>query len=521
MAARSAIEPRGAVASLAAFFFIFTAILLLHLPLLRLPYFWDEAGYYIPAARDFFLHHQLIPTSTLSNAHPPLPSVFLAFAWWIFGYAPIVTRIAMLVVAAAALVAVFRIAETLAHRTVAFATVACTALYPIWFVQSSLAHADLLAASFTLWALACYFRERRGAAVVLFCLAALSKETALIFPLTLIAVEIATSRSRSLRRRITAPLVLLLPLIPLAAWFGYHFLHTGFVFGNPEFLRYNVSANASPLRFLLAFAQRLWQLFGHMDMFVLTIFALIAMTWQPLRSGSVRKPAEAERPRIAIAAQLTIASIALANLVAFSLLGGALLTRYMLPVFPLIILIFVSTLWRRWIFWRIAVAVVIAAFLFALVRGPRYRYAPEDNLAYADYVRLHEDAAHFIAAHLPHASVLTAWTGTEELNKPWLGYVPQSIKTVQIEDFSADQIMLAAQDSGAYDAAFVFSTKYDPGSPLERFRFWEKHNRQFFGYHRDLPPQAIARLLGGKVVWSEHRGVQWAAVIIFPRSMNG
>ena len=25
------------------------------LPLLRLPYFWDEAGYYIPAARDLLL----------------------------------------------------------------------------------------------------------------------------------------------------------------------------------------------------------------------------------------------------------------------------------------------------------------------------------------------------------------------------------------------------------------------------------------------------------------------------------
>ena len=32
---------------------LFAALILLHLPLLRLPYFWDEAGYYIPAAWDF------------------------------------------------------------------------------------------------------------------------------------------------------------------------------------------------------------------------------------------------------------------------------------------------------------------------------------------------------------------------------------------------------------------------------------------------------------------------------------
>ena len=58
----------------AAFVFAisFAVILILHFPLLRLPYFWDEAGYYIPAARDLFLSGTLIPHSTPSNAHPPV-----------------------------------------------------------------------------------------------------------------------------------------------------------------------------------------------------------------------------------------------------------------------------------------------------------------------------------------------------------------------------------------------------------------------------------------------------------------
>src|SRR3954447_4471008 len=77
---------------------IFVGLLLTHAPLLSLPYFWDEAGYYIPAAHDLFLKHQLIPTSTLSNAHPPLVMVWLAMWWKILGYHPAVTRIAMLVV---------------------------------------------------------------------------------------------------------------------------------------------------------------------------------------------------------------------------------------------------------------------------------------------------------------------------------------------------------------------------------------------------------------------------------------
>ena len=51
----------------------FLAILVSHFTLLRLPYFWDEGGYYVPAALDFFRTGTLIPQSTVTNAHPPLP----------------------------------------------------------------------------------------------------------------------------------------------------------------------------------------------------------------------------------------------------------------------------------------------------------------------------------------------------------------------------------------------------------------------------------------------------------------
>jgi hypothetical protein len=53
---------------------LFVGVYLSHLTLLRLPYYWDEAGYYIPAAYDFFRTGDVIPSTTLANAHPPLPS---------------------------------------------------------------------------------------------------------------------------------------------------------------------------------------------------------------------------------------------------------------------------------------------------------------------------------------------------------------------------------------------------------------------------------------------------------------
>src|SRR5579864_2240605 len=96
-----------------AVIFVFT--FLLHAPLLRLPYFWDEAGYYIPAARDILLSGSLIPHTTVSNAHPPLLLGWLALWLKMVAFDPLVTRAAMLVAAAFSLSGVFRLARSAAN----------------------------------------------------------------------------------------------------------------------------------------------------------------------------------------------------------------------------------------------------------------------------------------------------------------------------------------------------------------------------------------------------------------------
>src|SRR5712675_2154890 len=124
------------------FALFFAGLMLLHAPLLRLPYFWDEAGYYVPAARDLYLTGTLIPHSTPSNAHPPLVMAWLALAWHIFDQSQVVTRCAMLLLAAFSLLGYFRLSRTVANTTVAAGSTALTAIYPVFFTQSSLAHVD-------------------------------------------------------------------------------------------------------------------------------------------------------------------------------------------------------------------------------------------------------------------------------------------------------------------------------------------------------------------------------------------
>src|SRR5215213_3431315 len=138
------------------FLVIFAALVVLHVTLLDLPYYWDEAGYFIPAARDIYTGGSFVPHSTLSNAHPPLVMAYLALAWKLFGFRIVVARVAMLAVSAFALTGLFRLAERVQNARVAAATVVCTALYPVFFAQSTLAHLDMTAAALTLWALVFY-----------------------------------------------------------------------------------------------------------------------------------------------------------------------------------------------------------------------------------------------------------------------------------------------------------------------------------------------------------------------------
>lgn len=502
----------------------FAAVYLSHLTLLRLPYFWDEAGYYIPAAWDFYRTGSLIPQTTITNAHPPLPSILLAAWWHLSGFVPSGTRTLVCMVSAAALLGVYRLARSLTTKNVAAVTTALTAIYPIWYVQSTLAHADIFAAAFTLWGLAFYLDPapasilpNRIAAAVLFSLAALSKETAIVTPAALAlweaALFIRERRVAALRRTRSRWIIpLLIPIVPLAAWYAYHFHRTGFVFGNPEFLRYNATANLGLHRIALCLWHRLLHLTAHMNMYVPVICAAAAFF----------VPAAANSPKgIPRRTLQAIAVVLIANWIAFSILGGALLTRYLLPMYPLVILL-CAAIWQRHLRrWWLVAALTAAAFLSGLWINPPYAFAPEDNLTYRDMIVLHVEAVRLIEHRYPQATVLTAWPATAELARPELGYTRRPIKTTAIENFSLDQIQRAAADPGSYDTALIFSTKIEPpAAHVDLGRGHESSDTKYFDFHHDLHPAEVAALLHGEVVWQASRKEEWAAVLRFPRIVD-
>jgi hypothetical protein len=200
----------------------------------------------------------------------------------------------------------------------------------------------------------------------------------------------------------------------------------------------------------------------------------------------------------------------------------------MLPVVPLVILVCVSTIWRRLKLWPAMIAFVALAFVQALFVNPPYGFAPEDNLAYRDYIRLHQQAEAFLVTRYPNGRVLTAWPASGELTQSYLGYVPHPLpvaQIVQIEDFTAESLLSAeaAESHDArsrFDVALVFSTKYQPPPNLfDRWQLWQQWKARYFGFHRDLSPETAASLLGGKLVYVKYDPVrgQWAGIVEVPR----
>jgi hypothetical protein len=383
-----------------------------------------------------------------------------------------------------------------------------------------MAQLDIAAFALLLWTLYSHIAGRRWQGIAFAALAAVAKETTVVVTLTLMGADLLGWMAYQWRPALAVKWCLprrtllqcaeyLLALLPLVAWYVYHFHRTGHVFGNPDFLRYNVGATVTPVRILLAGVMRLWHAVGYMNLFVLTAAALLLL-WN---ASGPEAPKSAAAP-IDKSVQLLLALVVLAQVAEFSVVGGALLARYMIVVVPLVILLSVHVVRMyapRWEWW---IAGCSAAFVAALLVNPPWFISPEDNLTWTEYVHMHQQAAHYVEQHYSEERILTAWTASDELNRPFLGYVQKTLSVVRVENFTAEEILKASGQTESFDVVVAFSTKYEPPRGLfHRIPGWTRVQTRYFDFHQDLPAAAIARLLHGRIVWQASTPGEWIAVI--------
>jgi len=493
---------------------VFLALVGLHIPLLSLPYFWDEAGYYIPAALDIYHAGRLIPESTLPTGHTPLVMVYLALAWRVFGFSPVVTRTAMVLIAASTVTATYALARRVTDREPAAWAAVLLALSPMFFAQSTMVFLDLPAALLTTLAVIALLGERMLSFAVIASLAVLTKETAVVMlPVAWIYSfpRVGARHGVPLQRQERTPprdwAALAAPLLPLVAWTIYYHHVTGFWTGNAEYLQFNLYSTLSPGRFFWTLLRRSYEVFIGGFNWLLVAGAALGVWWGRRQS---RRGTEAQRKSsryFFLAAGLIAAYILM-----LSVVGGAVLPRYLLPIVPFFILATVALVWRLPKAWaRATCGVTLSCFVAAWFINPPYPFPYEDNLSYADFIRLHQDAARYLESRPAGERILTAWPATDELARPFLGYVHQPRRVIALEGFTAKDFEKVSSED--FDLLYVYSRKWEPPNNwLPRLPIFRRAQERHFGYAPQVSDQELVSRFHLKLLQQFERRGQWVRI---------
>ncbi len=472
------------------FFLAFTALIVaIHLPFVRLPFFWDELGQFVPAALDIFRLGAWIPKSTLPNVHPPGVMAYLAFTWKLFGYSIPATRAAMLLIASSGLLVSFLLAIRLSRGVAgapAFAAVAFLIATPVFYTQAMMAQLDMPAMTLTALALLLFLEERHAACAMACTALVLVKETGISTPIVF-AVWLGLRD-----RRWRETLYFVAPAIALGLWLAALHHATGHWLGNAEFARYNVSDSLQPGHIVMTLLRRVYFLFVSNGLFLGSLALFIGERLLRGREWSIAF------------------LVAGAQMLVVTLLGGASLDRYVLPVMPIVYAAMAAAGSVYPASWRWATqAAMIGALVLGFFWNPPYPFPFENNLAMTDFVALQQEAATYLEVYAPGKRIGSAWPFTDALERPEFGYVNRPFPVERFEDFRVEN--LAGLDSRRIDALVVFSEVWSGG--LMNYEFVRNYVTRYWGYHPQATSEQI-RAAGFALAMRWTRGGQWIEVYV-------
>jgi 4-amino-4-deoxy-L-arabinose transferase-like glycosyltransferase len=462
-----------------------------HLPYFGLPYFWDELGQFVPAALDILRDGAWIPHSTVPNAHPPAVMAYLALVWRIAGYSIAATRSAMLALAAGAVVATYFLGGELSRdRAPAIFAVVFLLVDPLFYTQSMMAQLDMPAMLFTALGLLFFLADRHVAAAAACTALVLSKETGALLPLIFIlALYRDPTRSKY-------AVYYLAPFAALAIWFIALWHTTGHLFGDPGFTQYNTIYSLNPVRASVALLRRFFYLFISDFRWVGAVAIFLA--WK--RSGIY-----------ATRGWKIVWCFIAGHILLVSLLGGATLERYLLPVIPLIYIAMGAAFQLLRPLWRyIGTAALAAGLVSGNFVNPPFPFPYENNLAMVDFVDLHRTAAQFLEKSYPSRTIYTAWPLTQALRDPAFGYVDQAMSAAETSDLHVST--LGAINPTPVDVLVLYSRTWEPSWGVLRWQPLRDFLSRFYDYEREMNAREVRQHFGLVPVQRWTRRGQWIEI---------
>ena len=194
-----------------------------------------------------------------------------------------------------------------------------------------------------------------------------------------------------------------------------------------------------------------------------------------------------------------------------SILGGAELERYLLPVLPIYYIAVSAALATMAGFARVtAVLALCGGLVVGMFHNPPFPFPLENNLAMVDFVELHRKAAQYVEQRYPRTPIYTAWPLTAALRRPEFGYVDQPLQSRETSDLRYST--LAKLDPASVSVLVLYSRTWEPKWGVLQVPVVEEFLRRFYDYEPQMTPEQVRAKFGlAQVARWEQRG-QWVEV---------
>jgi hypothetical protein len=450
------------------------ATILVKLPTLDTPAYWDEMGW---LGQAYWLSegslHRAIPGLRPAAAfwgHPPGLHLILATLGKVFGVSLNTAHALIAVFAALGVCATFLLARYWHGTRTAWLAAFFLLLSPVYLAQSGMFLADVPVTA--LGALATYFvlKGRYGPYVACASCMVLLKETAIALVVALLLyrfVVLNPFRQARLRdvARYSAPLAVIGAFILLQKATTGHFF---FIY---DFDVELFQLTPDHVRYQSGLITR-W-LFIDQHRFIFT--ALIAL--------NLSVNGRARRRELWLFVFVVVLS-------GYSFSVLYFLPRYLVPVLPLFYILAAASILDLARGFRLQLSAACAALgmmSWSLVSQP-LRGNGETSLRYLDIVAMHRAAIDRIARDRPEARVLTTWPHTDELTRPLLGYVHQPIDAKGFRaasDLPEADLILVSQPANGPEVGLRELARRDAWRLILR---QEKESAWIELYARENPP---------------------------------
>ncbi len=442
------------------------AMLLAKLPVLSLPYHWDEAGAYVVPAHwlaEVGLHHVLPGLHPPGRffGHPPATYLCLATLYTMFGHSIWLTHAFAVLLAAASLYLTFRLGALIFDVKTGLLAALLLFSSPLFFAQSGLMHGDMPVTAAGLLTVYFFLTGRTWGYLLSAAVLLLAKETGVAFVAAILVYRLAFSDESGVARG--RPLILAIPLLVTVLFFGAQLAAYGQLVTNTYFERKALFKLS-----LDGFVSVSEVVFVRQGRWILSLGIAIAALLFGRRFW---------RKEFGL-----FALVILCFLGAFSVLFS--MDRYMLPVFPYLsimaawALVLLSE--KQRLVPVVALAGVTAFFVLKLGGAGRRSGSHERTMEYVDIVRVHQEATRFLDAHHSDEKILVAWPLSMALGYPFLGYVDTPLDT---SGSRGDYEILVWSGQGAKEnnQALLDFARAEGLKPLRRFA---RNNKVVVVYRR-------------------------------------